>query len=94
MQLTTYGKLNAAQYALENQEPPEEAFAFYWQQYEVAEFGTLRRIAGFTDIQMSQPFDAANYASCGLGRRNVALAIGKTTAMVKAVQQVNRTLDH
>ena len=33
MQLTTYGKLAAAQYALNNQAPPAEALAFYWQQY-------------------------------------------------------------
>lgn len=40
MQLTTYGKLSAARYALENQEPPTEAFAFYWRQYEAA-FGPV-----------------------------------------------------
>jgi hypothetical protein len=32
MQLTTYGKLSAAQYALDNQTPLAEAFAFYGQQ--------------------------------------------------------------
>ncbi|MEM7128266.1 MAG: class I SAM-dependent methyltransferase [Chloroflexota bacterium] len=40
MQLTTYGKLNAAQYALDNSEPPEEMLAFYWQQYK-ATFGPV-----------------------------------------------------
>ncbi|MCB0124671.1 MAG: class I SAM-dependent methyltransferase [Caldilineaceae bacterium] len=46
MQLTTYGKLNAAQYALDNQEPPAEMFAFYWQQYEAASGPVLEPMCG------------------------------------------------
>lgn len=34
MQLTTYGKLSALEYALSNEEPPADALAFYLAQYE------------------------------------------------------------
>lgn len=46
MQLTTYGKLNAVQYALENEEPPAAALAFYWQQYEAASGPVLEPMCG------------------------------------------------
>lgn len=46
MQLTTYGKLSAAQYALDNQAPPAETFAFYWQQYEAASGPVLEPMCG------------------------------------------------
>lgn len=34
MQLTTYGKLSALGYALSNEEPPADAFAYYFSHYE------------------------------------------------------------
>lgn len=46
MQLTTYGKLSAAQYALDNHAPPAETFAFYWQQYEAASGPVLEPMCG------------------------------------------------
>lgn len=46
MQLTTYGKLNAAQYALDNQAPPAEALTFYWQQYEATTGPALEPMCG------------------------------------------------
>lgn len=46
MQLTTYGKFSAAQYALDNQEPPAEALAFYWQQSEATSGPVLEPMCG------------------------------------------------
>lgn len=46
MQLTTYGKLNAAQYASDSQEPPPAMLAFYWQQFEAASGPVLEPMCG------------------------------------------------
>ena len=46
MQLTTYGKLNAAQYALDNADPPKEMLAFYWEQCEAAFEPVLEPMCG------------------------------------------------
>jgi ubiquinone/menaquinone biosynthesis C-methylase UbiE len=46
MQLTTYGKLSALEYALSNEEPPEDAFAFYYQQYEAGLGPVLEPMCG------------------------------------------------
>ena len=46
MQLTTYGKLNAAQYARDSQVPLAEMFGFYWQQYEATSGPVLEPMCG------------------------------------------------
>lgn len=46
MQLTTYGKLSALEYALSNAEPPEDAFAFYLAHYEPGSGPVLEPMCG------------------------------------------------
>ena len=46
MQLTTYGKLSALEYALSNAKPPEDAFAFYLAHYEPGSGPVLEPMCG------------------------------------------------
>lgn len=46
MQLTTYGKLSALEYALSNEEPPADALAFYLAHYEPGSGSVLEPMCG------------------------------------------------